>query len=307
MAKTLLAVRDAGWTRKSAETAKADGSAASFWPQALPWAQQVHAKLPELFISFVLAQWAEETGYGGPDWTPNNNPGNVGSFDGQPVNKFATKAAGVAAYEQTITNGLYGPVLAALSPDSQSFALGNSPWASAHYEAAGPPPGEDLVKIIASFDLTQYDGTGPAPKPAPPPPAPEILKPTSGKVGMLNAPIVAVVRTPSGNGYIEVGADGGTFNYGDAPFLGSLATIKLAQPIIDAAMTPSGKGLTLCALDGGVFDLGDSQFEGSEGGHKLNAPIVSIALTPSGNGYWLVASDGGVFAFGDAPFKGSAA
>ena len=40
----------------------------------------------------------------------------------------------------------------------------------------------------------------------------------------LVAPIVGIAVTHSGNGYWEVGADGGVFNYGDAPFLGSIYT-----------------------------------------------------------------------------------
>jgi hypothetical protein len=308
--KNTLSCRRHTWAHVEADAAKANESAATFWPIALPWARQVHAKLPELFVSFMMAQWAEETAYGGFDWTTAHNPGNVGSFDGRPVNMFPNLQEGIDAYIQTITNGLYGGCLAAKSPDAQCFGIGNSPWASARYEAAGPPPGEDLVKIIAANNLTQYDGPAPpvpTPVPIPAPQPPQIIKPISGKVGMLNAPIVAGCRTPSGNGYIEVGADGGTFNYGDAPFLGSLASIKLNAPIVDAAITPTGRGLTLVATDGGVFDLGDSLFEGSEGGHKLNAPVIAIALTTSGKGYWLYAADGGVFAFGDAPFLGSAA
>ena len=40
----------------------------------------------------------------------------------------------------------------------------------------------------------------------------------------LNASIVGIAVTHSGNGYWLVGADGGLFNYGDAPFLGSIYT-----------------------------------------------------------------------------------
>ena len=138
-------------------------------------------------------------------------------------------------------------------------------------------------------------------------PVPEIVKQLSGKAGNLNAPIVAIVSTPSGQGYIEVGADGGTFNYGDAPFLGSLGGLKLNAPIVDAALTTDGKGLWLVATDGGVFCFGGAGFHGSMGGTKLAAPVVSIKGTPSNQGYWLVGADGGIFAFGDAGFHGTAA
>lgn len=38
----------------------------------------------------------------------------------------------------------------------------------------------------------------------------------------VTAPIVGIAITPSGNGYLLVGADGGVFAFGDAKFLGSL-------------------------------------------------------------------------------------
>lgn len=163
-------------------------------------------------------------------------------------------------------------------------------------------------------DLSVTDGVWPAttvppvtPPPIPSPSPVEIFKPLSGRVGMLNKPAVAIAPTPSGKGYTLVAADGGTFNYGDAPMLGSLASLHLNAPIVDAKHTPDGKGLILLATDGGIFCLGDAQFHGSMGGQHLNAPMVSIGITPTGNGYWTIGADGGVFNFGDAAFEGSAA
>jgi hypothetical protein len=49
---------------------------------------------------------------------------------------------------------------------------------------------------------------------------------------MLNAPVVGIAVTHSGQGYWEVGADGGVFTYGDAPFLGSMAGIRLNGPVV---------------------------------------------------------------------------
>jgi len=37
----------------------------------------------------------------------------------------------------------------------------------------------------------------------------------------LSAPVTGMLSTPNGNGYWLVGADGGVFNFGSAPFLGS--------------------------------------------------------------------------------------
>ena len=121
----------------------------------------------------------------------------------------------------------------------------------------------------------------------------------------LNAANVGMAVTPTDQGYWQVGADGGVFNFGDAPDLGSLGGTHLSQPIVGMAATPSGKGFWLVAADGGVFTFGDAGFAGSLGGLKLNQPIVGMAVTSTGKGYWLVAADGGVFTFGDAGFAGS--
>ncbi len=106
-------------------------------------------------------------------------------------------------------------------------------------------------------------------------------------------------------GYWLVASDGGVFDYGASPFLGSAGAIHLNKPIVGMASTPDGGGYWLVASDGGVFAYGDAQFFGSTGNITLNKPIVGMAPTPDGYGYWLVASDGGIFAFGDAQFFGS--
>jgi hypothetical protein len=121
----------------------------------------------------------------------------------------------------------------------------------------------------------------------------------------LNAPIVGMAATPDGGGYWMVGADGGVFSSGDAPFYGSTGNIHLNKPIVGMAATPDGKGYWFVASDGGIFSYGDAPFYGSTGAMHLNQPIVGMAVTPSGRGYWLVASDGGIFAYGDAQFYGS--
>jgi Cu/Zn superoxide dismutase len=107
------------------------------------------------------------------------------------------------------------------------------------------------------------------------------------------------------SGYWLAAADGGVFNFGDAPFLGSAGGAKLNKPVVGMAATASGDGYWLVASDGGVFNFGDATFRGSTGGIKLNQAVVGMAGTPSGAGYWLVAGDGGVFTFGDAVLHGS--
>jgi hypothetical protein len=123
----------------------------------------------------------------------------------------------------------------------------------------------------------------------------------------LNAPIIDIAATPSGNGYWLLGSDGGIFSFGDAAFHGSTGGRRLNQPVVAMAATPSGNGYWLLASDGGIFSFGDAAFRGSTGNLDLNRPIVSMAATTTGRGYWLAASDGGIFSFGDAAFRGSTA
>ena len=121
----------------------------------------------------------------------------------------------------------------------------------------------------------------------------------------LNAPIISMAPTPSGNGYWLLAADGGIFTFGDARFHGSTGGLRLNAPIISMASTASGNGYWLLAADGGVFTFGDASFHGSTGNLRLNAPVISMAVHPGGAGYWLLARDGGVFTFGGAGFHGS--
>ncbi|MEX6430137.1 hypothetical protein AB6A68_09860 [Ferrimicrobium acidiphilum] len=88
----------------------------------------------------------------------------------------------------------------------------------------------------------------------------------------LNAPIVGIAPTESGNGYWLVAADGGIFNFGNAGFDGSTYS----------------DGLT-----------------GLTGSHPLSAPIVGIVPTANSGGYWIIGKDGGIFNFGNAGFYGN--
>ncbi|MGH8992149.1 MAG: M23 family metallopeptidase [Acidimicrobiia bacterium] len=106
-------------------------------------------------------------------------------------------------------------------------------------------------------------------------------------------------------GYWLLGADGGVFSFGEAPFHGSTGDQTLNRPAVAMAAVPDGSGYWFAASDGGVFAFGDAAFFGSTGDVTLNEPIVGMASTPTGEGYWLVASDGGIFTFGDAEFLGS--
>jgi hypothetical protein len=72
---------------------------------------------------------------------------------------------------------------------------------------------------------------------------------------------VAIAACATG-GYWLVTADGGTYAFGKAPFLGSLSGVPLSAPIIAAAGTSSGRGLYLLGADGAVYAWGDAEYAG---------------------------------------------
>ncbi|MGH9079806.1 MAG: alkaline phosphatase family protein, partial [Acidimicrobiales bacterium] len=122
--------------------------------------------------------------------------------------------------------------------------------------------------------------------------------------------VVLATRVPfgaagsGGPGYWLVGADGGAFSFGNAPFHGSAATLPLTKPIVGMAATHDGQGYWMVAADGGVFTYGDAGFHGSAAGVAINRPIVGMAADPTGPGYWLVGADGGIYS-ADTGFYGS--
>jgi hypothetical protein len=93
----------------------------------------------------------------------------------------------------------------------------------------------------------------------------------------LNAPIVGIAPTPSGNGYWLVASDGGVFSFGDATFAGSLGALHLNAPIV-AITSRAGGGYWLLGRDGGVFCFGGAPFLGSFA--ATGARFVAIAATP---------------------------
>jgi ribosomal protein L24E len=134
----------------------------------------------------------------------------------------------------------------------------------------------------------------------------------------LNAPIVGIVPTPSGNGYWLVAKDGGIFDFGSAPFLGSTYTYgitglsgkrPLNAPIVGAIASPSGQGYYMVAADGGVFNFGDAKFTGSTydlgytglgGKNPLPAQVSSLMANPGGSGYYAICANGKILAIGGA-------
>jgi N-acetylmuramoyl-L-alanine amidase len=163
-----------------------------------------------------------------------------------------------------------------------------------------------LVLAALELPLAPSPGAAGAPAVAPNGAVPFGTTPVGANaLADANASIVGMAATADGGGYWLVGADGGVFSYGDAPFEGSTGGLQLNQPIVGMAAAPQGGGYWLVARDGGVFNYGSAGFFGSAGALRLNAPVVGMAATRDGRGYWLVASDGGIFGYGDARFDGS--
>ncbi len=173
-----------------------------------------------------------------------------------------------------------------LSPDSAKFDTGGN----------SPTP------TLLSFTVTSGTDAGAFFSPSGSPSTGNLLS-TYQAVPALMA--LSFPFGPSGASYWMVASDGGVFNFGGAPFHGSLGSLTLNKPVVGVAPTLDGSGYWLAASDGGVFNFGNASYDGSMGGTPLNKPVVGIAASAEGAGYWLVASDGGIFSFGDAGYYGS--
>lgn len=246
---------------------------AEFWVEALPYAEQAHNETG-LFTSLILSQWADETAYGGPDWSPRNNPGNVGDPEAGGQTTFPTLQAGVNEYVHLMnTSPQFGPrVRTGITPQIQAYLLGSAHpvWALAGYND-GHGPGSALVEIMTAYDLTQFDA--PRPGPAPVPPAPSTP---------LEATMLATCPT---GGLWVAGSDGGVFAE-NCEYFGSLPGLKVvpAHPVTGIAATPTGKGYWLCDQGGGLYALGDAVYAGNILAQvaKSWVPCVGVAADPGG-------------------------
>lgn len=84
--------------------------------------------------------------------------------------------------------------------------------------------------------------------------------PTREGAVVINRPPIAMLTHPTwpAKSYIIISDDGGVFNFGGAPFYGSLGGIHLNAPVIEAGVTESGQGYWMLGRDGGVFTFGDA-------------------------------------------------
>lgn len=113
-------------------------------------------------VSVILAQMADETGFGTSyQWVTCDNPAGL-SLNGQ-LGCFTSYQQAEQTYADYYHNGYYNNVLSVAksgaSPQQVAIAVGESPWASSHYDANNTgQPGIDLINIIDNYNLTQYDG-----------------------------------------------------------------------------------------------------------------------------------------------------
>jgi hypothetical protein len=127
----------------------------------------------------------------------------------------------------------------------------------------------------------------------------------SGLPHSLNAPIVGMVHSNSGNGYFLVASDGGVFAFGDATFAGSCPGIGgCAGAAVSVVPDASGNGYWVVTNTGNVYAFGDAGYFGAPG--PQSTPITSaVATEPSGGGYYVLDAAGDVFAYGNAKSFGS--
>jgi hypothetical protein len=85
--------------------------------------------------------------------------------------------------------------------------------------------------------------------------------PDEQEIHPVQSPPVALVACAAG-GYWIVTAEGGTYAFAGAPFLGSLSGTPLSAPVVGGSSTASGKGLYLLGQDGAVYAWGDAQYGG---------------------------------------------
>jgi hypothetical protein len=127
------------------------------------------------------------------------------------------------------------------------------------------------------------------------------------------SPGCANTDVSASQGYVLVGADGGTFAFGNVHFSGSLGGTNPSAPVVGIATTPDHGGYWLVDDSGDVYAFGDAPSLGNVLNNPNAAGITfyagkiatAIAGTHDGKGYWVVDPSGDVISFGDAVSYGS--
>ena len=197
----------------------------------------------EQYVDADIAAWAEAAG---------NSRWDSVETEGEPTE--ALTQAQILSLARIFVYGhqQYGwPLQKAETPSGTGFGwhgMGGTAWGG-HFGCPGDLRKSQRDAIIYIAGLVLNPGAAPKPTPPPPPPPPKgqtmiANVPTGGIIvarpdgaldnfegsefygsmagTKLNAPIIAICATATGKGYWMLGADGGVFTFGDAPYLGPL-------------------------------------------------------------------------------------
>ncbi len=102
-------------------------------------------------------------------------------------------------------------------------------------------------------------------------------------------PIVSLLASPTGGGYLAVADDGTTYTYGDLRDPGTLTGMRLTSPVVGAALSEGGAGAWLLQRNGGVIAL-RAPFYGAVTDEKNPHPTMVIApyYAPDASGTQIV-------------------
>ena len=89
------------------------------------------------------------------------------------------------------------------------------------------------------------------------------------------SPVTSAVRTPDGDGYWILLANGDVFSYGDAGKFGSASSFGGANPASAIFATSDSSGYWVASANGSVDTFGDAPFDGSLAGTRLNGAIIA--------------------------------
>lgn len=127
----------------------------------------------------------------------------------------------------------------------------------------------------------------------------------SGLPRSLNAPIVAMVASPTGSGYLMVASDGGVFAFGDAHYRGSCPQIHgCSGPVVAVVPDAGERGYWIVTATGHVYAFGNAAYLGGQ--NLVSAPVTGATSSVSGVGYGIVDARGDVYGFGDFESLGDA-
>ena len=119
----------------------------------------------------------------------------------------------------------------------------------------------------------------------------------------LAAPIVGIVPTLDGKGYLLVGSDGGIFAFGDAKVSGSCNKGGTCSgPVVAAVADPAAQGYWLVTRTGHVYAYGQARRMGqcTSAVTSRHSAAVAAAASSSGRGLWVLTARGTVCHVGSA-------